>query len=79
MMDFNLRFVGTVSDDELKRLLKPENREELKQRMGQYKCGNCRYFTRNCKDYNGQYEDGCIYHLNDTDAECNACEVYEQK
>ena len=29
MIDFDLRFVGTVSNDELKRLLKPENREKL--------------------------------------------------
>ena len=37
MIDFDLGFVGTVSDDELRRLMKPENREELKERMDEYK------------------------------------------
>ena len=41
------------------------------------KCGNCIYFTRNCKDYNGH--DGCIYEMNDTDEDDNACVFYEQK
>lgn len=36
MIEFDLRFVGTVSDIELNRLLKKENREELKRRMEEF-------------------------------------------
>lgn len=39
MINFDLRFVGTVSNDELRMLLKPENREELKDRMDKYRSG----------------------------------------
>ena len=37
MLDFDLDFVGTVTDEELRRLLRPENRDELKQRMDDFK------------------------------------------
>ena len=37
MLDFDLDFVGTVTSEELRRLLRPENRDELKQRMDDFK------------------------------------------
>ena len=37
MIDIDLKFIGTISDNELKRLLKPENREELEQRQEKYR------------------------------------------
>ena len=39
------------------------------------KCGTCKCFTKNCKDYNGL--DGCIYHMCETSENDIACELYE--
>lgn len=40
-------------------------------------CGNCKYFTRNCKDYHGR--DGCIYHMSDAGTDDDACTKYDPK
>ena len=42
MIDIDLGFVGTLSDSELRRLLKKENREELEDRSKVYHAGKAR-------------------------------------